>query len=267
LVLVTVALLSALVSMRLAIHGREVAVPDFEGKTPAEARHIAEESGLGVQVEREYYSATIPEGRVLSQMPPSGSIVRRGWEVRVALSAGPQRVAIPQVVGDSERAADIAVAQRGLQLGVSAAVTLPGATPGQVVAQDPPANATDASAPKISLLVAATPLPEAFVMPSFIGQPLGTVTLALKDAGFEVGRVTNAPAIVSAAPTPPIAAGSVAAPQSGTNAPSTGELTPASPVASTPPTFVPSPAAIIVSQEPAPGQKVFAGSAINFVVR
>ena len=192
LVLIIVALASALITMRLAIHGREVAVPNFQGKTPADAHHLAEQSELGVQVEREYYSATIPLGRVMSQVPPSGTVVRRGWEVRLALSAGAQRTAIPEVVGESERAAGIAIAQRGLQLGVPASMALPGATPGQVLAQNPPANATDATAPKISLLVAADQPPAAYVMPSFVGQPLASVWLALKDTGFSVGKVTTA---------------------------------------------------------------------------
>ena len=105
LVLLAVALLSALTAMRLAIHGREVSVPDLRGKTPIEARRIADDAGLAASVERNYYSATILEGRVLSQMPNPGTVVRRGWEIRLALSLGPQRVTVPQLVGGSERAA------------------------------------------------------------------------------------------------------------------------------------------------------------------
>jgi len=60
LVLLAVALLSALTAMRLAIHGREVNVPDLRGKTPIEARRTADEAGLASSVERNYYSATIP---------------------------------------------------------------------------------------------------------------------------------------------------------------------------------------------------------------
>jgi len=85
-VLVIVALLSALTAMRLAIHGREVTVPDMQGKTPGEARRMAESNGLEADVEREYYSPVVPEGKVLSQMPAAGSTVRRGWQVRLALS-------------------------------------------------------------------------------------------------------------------------------------------------------------------------------------
>lgn len=278
LVLLIVALISALVSMQLAIHGREVRVPDLHGKTPGEAHQLAEQLGLNVQIERQYYSPDVPEGRVLSQTPASGSTVRRGWDVRLALSLGPQRVTIPQLVGQSQLAATITINQRGLDLGSTASMELPGAVAGQVIGQDPPANASDASSPKISLLISQDPAPETFVMPSFIGQPLGTVSNTLKDAGFSVGKVTAeqlppapAPAAVpqigpasggsspnSGAPSSSLAATSL--PQAAQSAPA-AQLAPAS---SGPP---PSPASIIVSQEPVPGQKVVAGSPINFVVR
>src|SRR5437016_8802750 len=122
LLLVIVALISALTAMRFAIHGREVSVPDLKGKSPAEARRIADQSGLATQVERNYYSPTVPEGKVLSQMPTTGTLVRRGWEIRLAVSLGPQRVTIPQVAGDSERAATMSIGQRGLELSATAVV-------------------------------------------------------------------------------------------------------------------------------------------------
>ena len=182
LALLVVALVSALTAMRLAIHGHEVAVPDLVGKSPAAARIIAEQNGLELSVERQYYSPTVPEGKILSQLPPSGSQVRRGWEVRVAESLGPQRVAIPSLLGQSERVANINIRRRGLDLGAIAQMQLPDSPEGQVVAQAPPPNASGISAPKISLLVAAPPQAQALVMPSFIGQPLGSVTVAVQDS-------------------------------------------------------------------------------------
>lgn len=251
LLLLVVALVSALTTMRLAIQVREVKVPDLRNKTPAEAKRLAELDGLDAQVDSNYYSATVPEGRVLSQTPLPGTLVRRSWQVRMALSLGPQRVTIPQVVGKSDRAAAISIAERGLQLSSADKLQLSGAEDGQVIAQDPPANATDVSAPKISLLVAQSSCPQAFVMPSFVGQPLGSVTNTLQSAGFVVGKVMVAPPISIPAPANPTAA----APQS------------VPPVASVIPTQAPSPASIVVSQEPAPGQRVLSGAAINFVVK
>ena len=248
LLLVIVALISALTAMRFAIHGREVSVPDLKGKSPAEARRIADQSGLATQVESNYYSPTVPEGKVLSQMPTTGTLVRRDWEIRLAVSLGPQRVTIPQVAGDSERAATMSIGQRGLELSATAVVQIPNTVSGQVIAQDPPADAKDVSAPKISLLVAAENPPQAFVVPSFIGQPLGSVTVTLRDAGFSVGRVTMAAGDQNPASTP---------------------QTNASPVATVGSVALPSisPASIVIAQDPTPGQKILAGAAINFVVK
>jgi beta-lactam-binding protein with PASTA domain len=233
LVLLVVALVSALTAMRLAIHGHEVAVPDLVGNSPVAARMLAEQSGLEVNVERQYYSPTVPEGKILSQLPPAGSQVRRGWQVRVAESLGPQRVAIPNVIGQSERAANINIRRRGLDVGAIAQMQSPDAPDSQVVAQAPPPNASGVAAPKISLLVAAPSQPQALVMPSFVGQPLGTVTQTAQDAGLHIGTVTIA----------------------------------ALPENSTPTTPAPSPASMIVTQNPTAGEKVIEGAALNFEVR
>src|ERR1039457_1934521 len=186
LVLMTVALVSALTAMRLAIHGREVAIPKLVGMSPFEAERVGAASGLLVVVEREFYSPNIPEGKIMTQVPPPGTKVRRGWSIRVAQSLGAQRVGIPDVTGESERAAEVNIRRHGLALGSIAQVSLPEIFPPaspnssleQVVSQSPPANASGISAPKINLLVSAGPEPAAYVMPDLTGQPLGSATLA-----------------------------------------------------------------------------------------
>jgi beta-lactam-binding protein with PASTA domain len=234
LILLVVAMVSALTAMRLAIHGREVAVPDLAGKTPVEARRIAEVNGFQLEVERQYYSPQVPEGKILSQLPPAGTLIRRGWQIRVAQSLGPQRVEIPNVLGQSQRAAEINIRRRGLDIGAVAQVPMPGVPSDQVIAQSPAPSAGSISAPKISLLASGPPPPQAFVMPSFVGQTLGSVTAALKDAGFKLGNVTLAPPADSSA---------------------------------TPPPSQPSATSTIVSQSPSPGARVVAGAAVNFEVR
>jgi eukaryotic-like serine/threonine-protein kinase len=265
LLLVAVALVSALVTMRLAVHGREVNVPDVRGKTPVEARNLAEDQGLSTDIERQYYSETVPQGRVLSQTPAPGSTVRRGWEVRLAVSLGPQRVTVPQVVGQSQRAANIVLQQRGLE-NVVAEINLPGAPAGQVLAQDPPASATEIAAPRTSLLVSQESSPAAYLMPNFVGKPLGSSSLTLKDAGFSLGKVTVAPQ-----PPPALGLDPINGVQGNSAAAATSAVTnlPQSPPPSQPGTVppLPSPTSIIISQDPAPGQKILAGSPISFVVR
>src|ERR1035441_6748241 len=120
LVLVTVALVSALTAMRLAIHGREVIIPKLVGMSPSEAERAGAASGLQVVIERQFYSPDVPEGKIMTQVPPPGTKVRRGWSIRVAQSLGPQRVAIPDVTGGSERIAEVNIRSRGLSLGSGA---------------------------------------------------------------------------------------------------------------------------------------------------
>lgn len=244
LILVIVAMLSALTAMQFAIHGQEVVVPPLVGLAPAEAERAVGALGLQISIERQYYSPQIPEGRIMSQLPLPGTKVRRGWQVRVAQSLGPTRVEIPDVTGQSEHAAELNIRRRGLDVASMAEVEAPGIPADQVLAQSPPANATQVLAPKISLLVTAAAEPQAFVMPSFVGQPLGSVSRTLADAGFKLGNVSVA------APVAVIASEGAA------------------PVAVTPPTPAqPSPASVIVSQVPAAGQKVVAGTTVSLEVR
>ena len=261
LVLVIVALLSGLTAMRLAIHGQEVSVPPIVGVTPAEAERTLSGLGLQLTIERQYYSPQIPEGKIMSQLPLPGTPVRRGWEVRVAQSLGPTRVAIPDVTGQSEHAAELNIRRRGLDVASMAGVRGDGIPAGQVLAQSPTSNAVQVAAPKISLLVPSAPEPQTFVMPSFVGQPLGTASRTLEDAGFRLGNVG-----IAAAPTAP------AAPAAEETDASVAPMPAAPPgqllvVAQPAPPAQPSPSSIIVTQAPAAGQKVTAGTAVSFEVR
>jgi beta-lactam-binding protein with PASTA domain len=255
LVLVIVAMVSALTAMRFAIHGQEVAVPPLVGSTPAEAERAVAGLGLQISIERQYYSPQVPEGRIMSQLPLPGTKVRHGWQVRVAQSLGPTRVSIPDVTGESVHAAELNIRRRGLDVASMAAVQASGIPADQVLAQSPTANATQVAAPKISLLLTAAVDPQAFVMPSFVGQPLGSASRSLQDAGFRLGNVNVVmPAIADAGDAASGAASNASSPPA---APPVQPVTPAQP----------SPASIIVSQGPPAGQKVLAGAAVNFEVR
>lgn len=237
LVLLVVAMVSGLTAMRFAIHGREVAVPALVGLTPVEAERAATGSGLQIAIERQYYSPQIAEGRIMSQLPSPGTKVRRGWLVRVAQSMGPARLTIPDVTGQSEHAAELNIRRRGLEVATVAEIGLPPIPADQVLAQNPTASAKQLLAPKISLLVTAQAEVPSYVMPSFVGQPLGSVSRTLQDAGFKLGNVSAIPP------------------------PSIGEMSPVAPPAQ------PSPASIVAVQNPPAGQRVSAGTVVSFEVR
>ena len=240
--LLVVALVSALTAMRFAIHVAEVAVPNLVGKTPAEARKMAEDNGLQFLVERQYYSDAVPEGRVLSQLPVAGTRVRSGWEVRVAESLGKQRVEIPNVLGESQRAAELNIQRRGLDVASVAQIAVPGALPEQILSQNPLPNASGVSAPNVSLLISRVPDPQPLVMANFTGQTLGSASSVLLSAGWHTANIT---ATVTPSETP---------------------AAPAFPAAAIPP-VTPTPSSLIITQIPPSGAKVLVGAPVSFVVR
>jgi beta-lactam-binding protein with PASTA domain len=193
LVLLLVFLGSALLAMRFAIHGREVRVPKFTGLTQGEADRLAVTQGLLLSFDSRFYSAEVPEGRVVSQVPPAGAKVRRGLKVRVARSLGPQIAAVPNLVGQSEHAASINVSRYGHEISAAAVMHYSGAQPNTVVAQSPPPDTKKIISPKIGLVFAAPDNTQWYIMPRFTGHQLHDAAREVQQAGFTLGQVNDIP--------------------------------------------------------------------------
>jgi eukaryotic-like serine/threonine-protein kinase len=185
--LITVALLAAIVTMHFAIHGAEVQVPSLKGMTVADARHETAGLGLNIDVDNRYYSGQVAMGHILTQSPAPGTVVRRSWTVRVSESLGPQKVDVPNTVGDAERVAELELQRAGLEVGMVAQLPDSGAAEGTVLAQDPPPHAQDIEKPAVSLLVAAPSdqAPDGWVMPNFNGWTLASAQAALAKVGIQ----------------------------------------------------------------------------------
>src|SRR3954470_21780961 len=189
LMLLMVATLSGLLAMRFAIHGGEVKVPKIIGMTPENAASILTDRGLIMDVQDRFYSAEISEGKIMSQAPSPDATVRRAYRVRVAVSLGPQRALIPDLLGKSGRAAEISVQRRGLEVGTVAVLHLPDTPPDQVVAQSPAPNANTMTSPKLSLLVSAPADEQSYVMPNFVGAHLADASHAISEVGLRIGKI------------------------------------------------------------------------------
>jgi len=191
LLLLTVALLSAITTMHFAIHGAEVQVPALKGMTEEDARSETAGLGLNLDVDNRYYSADVAAGHILSQSPAAGTVVRREWLVRVAQSLGPQKVEVPDTVGRGERVAALTLRRVGLEVGATARLPYGKAEEGTVLAQDPPAHAQGIARPSVNLLVAAASddVPDGFVMPELVGWPAVSAQAELERVGIKA--VTN----------------------------------------------------------------------------
>jgi len=189
--------LSAAITLRIALHGHEVTVPNFSGMTVSEASTAALHTGLGLNIENKFYSTTVPAGRMLSQAPAPGSRVRHGWQVRVTESLGPQQVTIPDVSAEPLREASLSLRRGGLDLGTLAHIDAPG-DPDIVLAQTPPPNA-GVDQPRVSLLLSSTAAgaSSALIMPSFLGMSYSAANHAAAALGLRVAAIGDV-----ATPTP-----------------------------------------------------------------
>jgi eukaryotic-like serine/threonine-protein kinase len=249
LAMVAVALISAFITMRFAIHGREAVVPTLTSLTVAEATKAARKEGLNLTLENRFYSGDVPAGRILAQDPAPGSRVRRDWPVRITESLGGQRVNIPDLTGESERAATVSIRRLSLDLGAVAHIAVPG-DPDVVLTQTPPVNSAGVDGPRVSLLVSD---PEdsgasAYVMPALVGLSYSAAAERAGAAGLKLVASSDHPA-------PPPAPAPASAPA--TQPPA------AAPVEQPAPALGP---AIVVAQTPQPGRKVVRGGTVQVLV-
>lgn len=234
--MIAVALLVAFTTMRLAIHGGQVEVPDLVGLTAADAQQTIATRQLNLIVVSRFYSTTVPAGHIISQTPSPGVIVRHEWEVRAIESLGPQQVSIPDVTGQAERVAAIAIRRVSLDVGTVAHLPAPG-DPGIVLAQTPPPNAGGVDSPRVSLLLSQKDdaRASAFIMPSLVGLSLSAASSRAAALGLYVYQA--APADTAAAINPD------------------GTPAPAAPPAE--------PSGTVVSQSPASGHRVIRGEGVR----
>lgn len=180
------------IAMRVAVRARQVTVPDLTGKPVADATALAAGLDLPLRVDEvRRPNAKIPAGAVLGQDPPPGSIVRRQRSVRVFVSAGAHVARAPDLLGETQRSAEIRVSQEGLQIGTVSEIRSAQYPPDVIVAQDPPATTPTA---EVRLLVNRGEDRATYVMPDLIGLNGERAADVLRTRGFRVSITSQAAA-------------------------------------------------------------------------
>lgn len=166
-ILASAAFLSAITAMRIAIHGREVTMPNLVGKNVAEASRLLQSRGLLLRVADRVYNE-LPINAVVRQSPPPGMLMKVSQLTHVVLSLGQRQLQIPLLEGNSLRASRIELLRAGLQVGEVSNLTTSDAAVDTVLLQTPRPGA-GASTPRVDVLVSAGPRELAYVMPHLVG--------------------------------------------------------------------------------------------------
>ena len=185
----------AVLSARIVTRSRDVAVPTFVGQSVEDATRQAAAVDLPLSVDTTRRpDPTVPAGHIIEQDPVPGTTTRRQRRIRVWVSAGPQVVRMPTVVGQTQRMAELRLAEEGLAVAGIAEVTTHALEADLVVAQDPPPGG---SGRDVHLLVNRGYGRQVFVMPDLIGVDGTAAAELLRSTGL---RVTLASAASSTGP-------------------------------------------------------------------
>lgn len=257
--MLAVAILSAFITMRIAIHGREVEVPSLAGLTLPQASRVAGDLGLSLQLENRFYSTTTASGHILGQFPAPGATVRREWPIRITESLGPQQVSVPDVVGKEEHPASLDLRKAALEVGTLASIPSPG-TPNLIIAQTPPPNAEGVDRPTVSLLLSApaSAAQESVVAPSFTGLSFGVAQARAAAWGLRVYGVSEVPP----APTP----AAVPAAPAYHDSFFVGQATPTTPAVQPPSPPVVTSESLVTSQFPLAGHRLVRSEAVRLML-
>ncbi len=185
---VTVAPGSA-VALTVSKGPQPVSVPDVVGMTQAAADTAITSASLALGTVTQTYSATVPTGDVVSQLPAAGTSVPPGTTVNLDVSKGPEPVTVPDVVGLAQAEADTVITSALLALGAVTQMYSDTVSTGDVVSQLPAAGTSVLPGTAVNLDVSKGPEP--VIVPDVVGMTQLAADSAITNALLAVGAVTQ----------------------------------------------------------------------------
>jgi serine/threonine-protein kinase len=189
-VLLVAGFLSCLTAMRFAIQGNEVSVPNLAGKSLSEGTRILNAYSLRLKVDGSRYDERVPKDQILSQNPVVHAKLKRNSQVRVVMSLGAKRIPVPNLEGQSLRAAQIVVLQRGLTLGVLSSISSDVEEKDRIAAQSPPPEVGFAQSLTMNLLVSTGKRRREYLMPDLTNRNSDEIVGEFASLGLKLGSVS-----------------------------------------------------------------------------
>ena len=166
-----------------------VPVPNVTGLTESAAGTALVNAGLALGTVTRSYNATVPAGQVISQNPAAGSEALPGTAVDITVSRGPQPVAVPNVTGLTQAAAQLSITGAGLAVGdvtQAHSATVPA---GRVISQNPASGTQVLPGTAVALVISRGPQPPK--VPNVLGLTQTAAQTAITAAGLTVGAVSQ----------------------------------------------------------------------------
>lgn len=163
--------------------GSERPVPTVTGVEQIAAVGRLEEAGLRTSVTEEY-SETVPKGTVIESRPGPGTEAARWSTVTLAVSKGPERYGVPDVLNRSPEEAAQLLKDTKLDVGSTGRGYSETVPAGKVMATDPKAGTSLKPGTKVGLTVSRGRQP--IVLESWVGRSANEAARTLREAGLKV---------------------------------------------------------------------------------
>ncbi len=163
-------------------------IPRVVGMMFDDASKALEKAGFHALKGDSRFHKTTPEGIVLEQDPPAGSVQKRGAEVTLAVSAGQSTATVPDVTGTTQQQAQIAIENAGFTFG-AVSQQLSDQPRGAVIATNPSAGTTlDLPA---TVAITLSQGPSTIQVPDLTGRTLADARSTLEQLGLHLGAATR----------------------------------------------------------------------------
>ena len=186
-VLLFLGVIAAAVALGFSFVGNNeppVAVPDVTRLSRADAVNTLNREGFEYELGEPEFSETVEKDRVVRQEPEGGMKAEPGTTVTLFLSAGPDRVAVPDLKGKTPEDAGKALEDLELKLGLSRPEFDTSVPQGRVVRQSPEPNQNVERGETVDVWVSAGP--ETRQLVDVTGVREQQAREALISAGFNV---------------------------------------------------------------------------------
>lgn len=186
LLLLVIFFLCANISYQIVLKGEMVNLPDLTDKTMAEAKAILAKKKLSLVQKGVQFDNHRENGKIILQDPSSGSKIKINKIVRVILSAGSEKVIVPQLVGKNLQTIDSILEEMGLRKGKVSQVHTAQYAAGKIIVQQPQPLEDIGRNSRLSFLVSQGQREKRYLMPDLIGKRADRVIVKLKAMEFRV---------------------------------------------------------------------------------
>lgn len=167
-----------------------IEVPDLTNYTYEEAEEELKKLELEIEKGDEVPSADVEEGKIASQNPTKGTMVKKGATVTVNISTGKESGIVPNLVGRKYEYNEIRdlLAQYNYDLG-EVKEEESDMEKGIIISQDPGEGSEAEEGTRINIVVSSGKKEDTALVPSLTGLTVDAARQAINDAGFSIGSI------------------------------------------------------------------------------